>query len=215
MVDMFLTFLEGLYQTPFDPYRTDILLLFKILYDLDFEVKLKNTSNKDLLIQIMHYGFNLKTFSDTELAKQCHASKDVCAIACYNKLSSYKFYINGTLPDLLIYSHFGHFFVPKYVTSSGRLFSHVLFLQLQGNKFVLNFLRFGTVNKLKESQYLKLRDSVVQSLPHLLQNNPLKDLPFTTFEKTNRSLFVAYIQSYIKNGVDLNKDFISKNNPLE
>lgn len=66
-------------------------------------------------------------------------------------MSSYKHYLRGLLNDVEIYGKFNYFYMPKYVTSTGRMFTRTFFLQLQGNKLAKMFITFKKQQALSEN----------------------------------------------------------------
>jgi len=73
--------------------------------------------------------------------------------------------LQGLLNDLNIYQHFDHFSIPKYVTSTGRLFSRPFFLQLQGNKLARAFIIFKKQKALQDSDYATIKELFSNRFP--------------------------------------------------
>jgi hypothetical protein len=107
----------------------------KLIYDIDFKLFFENDSlgkpkNNDhaLCIRLVQFALDLKTHYDFEIRDSCKTN--VACLEAYNKISSYKYYIKGLLNDVNIYRHFSQFFIPYYITNTGRIYAKPYFLQL-------------------------------------------------------------------------------------
>lgn len=80
----------------------------------------------------MQYGLILTKSSDREL--QIKVLFHEAFMNLYNIITSYKFLLTNMLNDGMIYSHFNHFYLTKYLSSSDRSLTIEQSLQLQGFK---------------------------------------------------------------------------------
>lgn len=109
--------------------------------------------------------------------------------------------LQGLLNDLNIYQHFDHFSIPKYVTSTGRLFSRPFFLQLQGNKLARAFIIFKKQKALQDSDYATIKELFSNRFPK--QEAPCLDSR-TQFTTQARGLFNNYVKALVKQNTNLN-----------
>lgn len=112
-----------------DVESQESICFLKALYNIEFNLYLKNNTDTALVNDLMRYGLDLITYWYPNL--QSKTENNLSCRTAYNIMSSYKYYLKGLLNDLNVYQHVTHFYIPKYVTSTGRIFSSPYFIQLQ------------------------------------------------------------------------------------
>jgi hypothetical protein len=95
-----------------------------------------------LIERLMRYALDLDTYHSKSVLLS--VENNPAALAIYNKVSAYKYYIKGLLNDANIYSRFNYFY-NKFITSSSRRFSKTIFLTLQGFKLSKIFVIFKNI----------------------------------------------------------------------
>lgn len=106
------------------------------------------------------------------------------------------------LQDLLVYSHFGGFFLGTYISYSGRRFNLNYFLNIQGSKIVSAFLAYPKNSQINEKNFKFFVNSLDSILQNKLKNQyqiNLKNKPefqnFKIYEKMSTKIFDNYIKS--------------------
>ena len=117
------------------------------------------------------------------------------------KIYSYKIFLYGLLNDLNIYKHFDYFFITKYLTSTGRIFSDSYNLQFQGNKLAFGFITFYKQKQLTKNDIAKVNEIIKKVCQEIPKKYFIEDAEI--FIKTTRMLYNKYVLSFCKPNTDL------------
>lgn len=101
--------------------QEDYILILKSLYDLDFNLYLKNNSDINLVLDLIKYGLDISQLPNDDLFKRCE--NNLACLDAYNIITSYKSFIKGLCNDLNLYDHFNYFFIPKFAVLKGRKYN--------------------------------------------------------------------------------------------
>lgn len=118
--------------------KAKIIHFYKITYFIDLlpiiKANLDNGASLTLLASLIQYGFTIDKTCDVELQRKVlsHLARN----NLYNLITSYKVVLFDMSKDADLYSHFNHFYLTKYPTSSGCSVIIEPSLQLQGFKLI-------------------------------------------------------------------------------
>ena len=105
-----------------------LLIYLTILYGNDFVALHNNNSNLSFVRQITYFALDFTTALLSNIEKVIKIN--LGCQDCYNKVVSQKYFIKGLINELNLYKEFGHFYLPKYVQNTGRVFTETYFLTL-------------------------------------------------------------------------------------
>lgn len=177
------------------------------LYDVDFatyinqfmsESKEKTSYNNTAIEELIKYAIegNRYDYNKDDPNRKNHISLD----AAYKKIRSYKFHFRGLLNDLNLYKHFEYFYIPKYVTSTGRMQSSPFYLQLQGHKILLAFIQCFVQNKpeLSEDDYETLNNIIKEKYPKIILPENVE-----SYNQEAKNLYIQQVKELCIPGTDL------------
>lgn len=122
---------------------------------------MENTTHSELVERLMRYGLKLDILQDKELLQACKSSKSASCLRIYDIIFSYKYYLKGLVNDIAIYRRFNYFFLPRSITSTGRLFTIPYFLNLQNVKLTKAFVIMHKVSSINEYNYERVKRAIM------------------------------------------------------
>ena len=126
---------------PVNPYNDELLNCINTIYELDLKPIRDNNGDNNLFIKVLSFAKDIIILVDKDLEEQIQ--NNIACQQAFNQLRSRKYNLIGVLNDLIIFKQFNKFYIPKYLTSTGRLYSKPFFIQLQGVKLVHGFIHFA------------------------------------------------------------------------
>lgn len=200
-------FFTNAIEKPFDKDDQELLQFCRMIYDIDFAQAFLNTSNPELLEQVMQFALDYETLHHRKLKKEC--SIDGACKMFYNTISSYKYYIIGILNDVNVYQGFNYFYIPKFGANTGRTFSYPGFLQLQAHKFAKAFILLYSTGSLNEEAYVKLNAYITTLLNTQVNSSdepiPIKDISFKQYKQEMITNLNKYLKSFFEEDLDITK----------
>lgn len=197
-------FLNIVFSKNFSSNDEDILTFLSVFYEIDFVTVLKNVTNKVLLEEIMCMGLQLLKMPplDSKGTLKSKVKDDIVLNTIYNKVYSRKYYLVGLLNELNVYKHFNFFFIPKFLASTGRMFSNCYFLNLQTAKITRTFIQFHNSSKLTSTQF----EQVSEIIRKVFSNNNF-EFPQLSYE--------MYTSATVKNSKAFLNSFLTKDFELK
>lgn len=200
-VESFMDLTKSIISIPFDPSNPSIQLFLYTVYEIDFKQILENNTDKLLISDLMLFGISfMVTRVPANLMKRCEGN--VSAKDIYNKIYSMKYFLLGLYNELNIYKHFGYFFIPKFCSSTGRLFSYPFFLNLQSFKICKSFIQNYTSQDylLTEEQYNNVSAIFNKVLPTIGQ---VLTLDYKTYDQKTRSNYILYLSHFLMDSTNI------------
>jgi len=204
----FLRYIEEILDIPFDKDNKSIQS-FLWVYTLDFKEILENTKYPELVERLMKFGLKLDILFDKDLLKACKLSKSESCLRMYNVIISYKYYLKGLANDVAIYRRFNYFYLPRSITSTGRLFTIPYFLNLQNFKLTKAFVIMHKVSTINEMNYDRVKESIKTQIKTEELCKQVESINYEEYELKTRELARNYIVSFL----DKKEEF--SNYPLE
>ena len=191
-VDAFLNILNELQENA-DSEST--ILIIKCLYNIDFHDFLENNNNENLVRNLISFAKDFTCILNNNLREKC--SNNLACIYAYNIIIAQKYFIVGLINDLNIYKHFNFFYIPRYVSSTGRTHSMPYYLQLQNNKLTRAFIMFRSTQNI--SINIEKRNIILSKhLPKIHQYRNEEE-----YKNNILFLFKQYIISLCKSDADI------------
>lgn len=196
----------------------DVQNILLSLYDIDFSLPLKNNTDNALVLELIEYALNILQPHDVDFFDRCE--NNLACLDIYNKVTAYKHFIRGMINDLNLYQHFNFFYMPKYVTSTGRVYNKAYFLSFQGIKIVRAFVTFKeSNNRIKNNEdLLKVNEIFKKVFPTINEAYFFTDI--NQYNRHIRGLYNTYVNSFCKNNIKINEypkngDILNKLNWLK
>lgn len=159
--------------------------------------KVKKIKNDFSLI--MHNDDEVKAIVKSCYAKIKYLKKHLHLL---NKLNHKKHFLIHMLNDVLLYNHFGGFFLGTYISYTGRRFNLNYFLNLQGSKIVSAFLVYPNNSKITQKNFNGFVDSLMPIFNNKMKNhfqinlkNKAEFTNFSVYEEWSEKIFNEYILS--------------------
>lgn len=195
LFDDFILLLKEQFNKPFDITNDNMLDLLELLYNIDFKTILKNNTNDyvlELLKEILTFAWEIDEDYPI-VGLQARAEEFLTTTYCYNAIKSYKYQLKAFLADANIYKNFRYFYLPKYLTSTGRLYTRSHNISLQSFKFSRAFISFANQTEtITEDNFSKLQEILNLNL------NLNLNYTFVEWKTQQKKLTTAFIQSKVK-----------------
>lgn len=138
--------------------KENIIYVDKLMkFALDFDLSIDNIDliRSKMLVTLGHETlWHLENTEDKEAKKKAY--KHNLYISLFNKILGLKYYLKALLNDLNIYKQFSHFYTPHFLSYTGRKFTSVYTLQLQGHKLSHIFILMKSKNNKLLSKYYEV-----------------------------------------------------------
>src|ERR1700729_127735 len=186
--------------SPKDPAAREYM---HAIYNLNFEEYLKNNTDskdKEIMEELIRYGLDLMEPRDNVLYHQC--KEHIGFLAAFHKIRSYKYYLKGFINVCNLYKHFKKLYIPKYLTSTGRVFSKTYFLQFQGNKIAKALLCFTQQKVISTDEDIqKINEIIKKHFPDV--NEKLFFSTSKRYDDQIKGLFNMQIFSLLKKDANI------------
>lgn len=138
-----------------DPKKS--IVLIDSLFNMKIEKILENNRDKFLVNELIEY---VRDFHQVFSKDMRDNTKDnLGCTALLNKTNAYKIIIKSIITDLYVLKHFSHFYLPHYITASGRCLTTSNTVQLQSLKFIKSLIKFKKQPEMNNEQLMKLKRS--------------------------------------------------------
>jgi hypothetical protein len=192
----FLRYMEEVLDLPFDKDDPSIQA-FLCLYTLDFKEILENTQSPGTVERLMRFGLKLDILFDKDLLAECKKTSESC-LRLYNVIISYKYY-QGLLNDLAIFSRFNYFYLPRSISSTGRVFTIPYFMNLQNFKLTKAFIIMHKVSDINVKNYDSVMGAILSVIKTEELRNKLKEYSFDDYTLKTKELMRKYILDFLQN----------------
>jgi hypothetical protein len=178
------------------------ILNFLWIYQLDFREIIINIQDDMLIERLMRYALDLDTYHSRSVLLS--VENNPSALAIYNKVSAYKYYIKGLLNDANIYSRFNYFYIDKFITSSSRRFSKTIFLTLQGFKLSKVFVIFKNTHSgsINAGNFEEIKQVISSKLSHSSLIEEVNTMTYAQYTAETNIAYISYIKHFLKEGAE-------------
>lgn len=178
------------------------LAYIKAIYNIDikeFSKHNNDSSSKEIIEALIKYGLDLMEPRDESLYSLCQ--NHIGFMGAFHKMRSYKYFYKGFFNDINLYKNFKKFYIPKYLTSTGRLFSKSFYLQFQGNKLAKALMCFVQQQPLTTDATLEEVNNIIKShLPGI--NTKLYVPAIARYDSHIKGLFNEQIKAMLNDNAN-------------
>lgn len=121
-----------------------------------------------------------------------------------DKITHYKFFLVGLLNELVLYNHFNHFHLPKFISYTGRVGTKTYFTNLQAYKHVKAFIGIRrSRNNLTTEDFDIYKEIIANHIQDKQIRNKIKETTYEQYTEKTETLLINYLESNFKalNGI--------------
>jgi hypothetical protein len=130
----------------------------------------------------------------------------------YDRIVGIKIYLYGLLNEVNLYKDFNYFYIPQYISYTGRIFSACYYLQLQGNKLAQGFIVYRVTNSknINEENYNAIQRAVKEVITSNTEQRKIEGISYNNYVQRTQELTATYMKSFFNDNPEIH-DYLTLN----